>query len=138
MWKRNKNLQDINEKDYNDSQMDLACLELYTLMKKNNDTIWLTPKVQRVKLQKELDTGSALSLILYEVYRDTFPNLKLKQTTVKLKTYTGERITPLGKLRVKVEHEKSKCNLELYVLKNGGVPLFGRDTSALTGKKSSQ
>lgn len=76
-------------------------------------------------LKMELDTGSALSLISYDNYRDKFPNLKLKHTSVKLKTYTGERISLLGKL--KVEYKKNKCDLELYVLKNGGVPLFGRD-----------
>ncbi|XP_030586939.1 uncharacterized protein K02A2.6-like [Archocentrus centrarchus] len=127
MWKRERKLHDLNETDSNDSQEDLACLELNTIQGKDNDAIWLTPKIQGVKLKMELDTGSALSLISYEDYRDKFPNLKLKHTSVKLKTYTGERITPLGKLKVKVEYEKDKCNLELYVLKNGGVPLFGRD-----------
>ncbi|KAL3975969.1 inner nuclear membrane protein Man1 [Sarotherodon galilaeus] len=127
MWKRERKLHEVNETESNDSQEDLACLELYTMQEKDNDAIWLTPKIQGVELQMELDTGSALSLISYEDYRDKFPNLKLKHTSVKLNTYTGERITPLGKLKVKVEYEKKKCNLELYVLKNGGVPLFGRD-----------
>lgn len=92
------------------------------MQEKDNDAIWLTPKIQEVELQMELDTGSALSLILYEDYRDKFPNLKLKHTSVKLKTYTGERITPLGKLKVKVEYEKKKCNLELYVNETGTRP----------------
>ncbi|KAL4009353.1 hypothetical protein ACER0C_003205 [Sarotherodon galilaeus] len=127
MWKRDRKLHEVNETESNDSEEDLACLELYTMQEKDNDAIWLTPKIQGIELQMELDTGSALSLISYEDYRNKFPNLKLKHTSVKLKTYTGERITPLGKLKVKVEYEKKKCNLELYVLKNGGVPLFGRD-----------
>lgn len=53
--------------------------------------------------------------------------MKLKRTSVKLKTYRGKRITPPGKSEVKVEYEKIKCSLELYVLKNASVPLFGCD-----------
>ncbi|XP_014876941.1 uncharacterized protein K02A2.6-like [Poecilia latipinna] len=129
MWKKDRKLHEVNETDSNSSQENLACLELHTIQEKEKykGAIWLTPKVQGVKLKMELDTGSALSLISYEDYRDKFPNLKLKHTSVKLKTYMGERITPLGKLKVKVEYEKKKCNLELYVLQNGGAPLFGRD-----------
>ncbi len=62
----------------------------------------------------------------FKDYKKHFPKLKLKHTTVKLKTYTGERITPLGKLNVKVKYKNQRCNLELYVLKYGVVPLFGR------------
>lgn len=43
-----------------------------------------------------------------------------------MKTYTGERVVPLGKLKVKVKYESQRRNLELFVLKHGGVPLFGR------------
>lgn len=55
----------------------MACLELYTIQEKDKEAIWLTPKIQEIELQMEFDTGSALSLISYEHYRDKFPNLKL-------------------------------------------------------------
>lgn len=55
----------------------------------------------------ELDTRSALSIISYKDYKDHFNKLKLKRTSVILKTYSGEKIAPIGKW--------------------GGVPLFGHE-----------
>lgn len=92
----------------------------------SSSVIWLKPKVNGVPLKMELDTGSALSIISFKDYNENFPKLKLKHTNVKLRTCTGERVTPLGKLKVNVKYENQRCNLELYVLRDGGVPLFGR------------
>lgn len=53
----------------------------------------------------KLDTGSALSIISYKDYKDHFDKLKLNCTLVILKTYTGEKIAPIGKLKVRVKCE---------------------------------
>lgn len=42
-----------------------------------------------------------------------------------IKTYTGVKIAPMGKLRVRTKCENKRCVLDPYVLKKGGVPLFG-------------
>ncbi|XP_030621125.1 uncharacterized protein K02A2.6-like [Chanos chanos] len=75
----------------------------------------------------ELDTGSALSVISESDYKQLFPKLPLVQTSVMLKTYTGEKVSPKGKLKVKVTYGGKTQQLELYVLKNGGPALFGRE-----------
>ncbi|XP_041963522.1 LOW QUALITY PROTEIN: uncharacterized protein K02A2.6-like [Alosa sapidissima] len=75
----------------------------------------------------ELDTGSTLSVISNKDYQAHLPHLKLQPTTVILKTYTGERITPMGMVTVKVQYGEQKCVLPLYVIERGGVPLFGRE-----------
>lgn len=67
---------EVNKTDSDDSQEELACLELNIIQEKDKEAIWLTPKIQEVELQMEFGTGSALSLISYED-RDKFPNLKL-------------------------------------------------------------
>jgi hypothetical protein len=65
----------------------------------------------------ELDTGSAVSVISYVDYRKYFP----------LKTYLGEKIIPEGVMHVNVQYNNQSANLDLYVVRKGGPPLFGRE-----------
>ena len=66
------------------------CLKIHSLKEIDCNKIWVTPEVEGVKLKMELDTGSALSIISHKDYVSTFPNVKLKPTSVMLKTYTVE------------------------------------------------
>jgi mevalonate kinase len=75
----------------------------------------------------ELDTGSAVSVISHVDYRKYFPTLPLDSTSVTLKTYSGERIIPEGVMHVKVQYNNQSVNLDLYVVRKGGPPLFGRE-----------
>ncbi|XP_062864461.1 uncharacterized protein K02A2.6-like [Trichomycterus rosablanca] len=75
----------------------------------------------------ELDTGSALSIISEADYKRLFSKLPLEKTSVMLKTYTGEEVSPKGKLKVDVTHGNKTHQLELYVLKSGGPALLGRE-----------
>ena len=54
------------------------------------DVIWVKPKVNGHTLKMELDTGSAISTLPLETYKDTFPNRPLVDTTAILKTYSGD------------------------------------------------
>ncbi|XP_028327385.1 uncharacterized protein K02A2.6-like [Gouania willdenowi] len=122
-----KKLHKVTETEFDSSsEEELSCVGLYATDEDDSDVIWVTPKVNRVPLKMELDTGSALSLISNKDYMKNFPDMKLSRTSVKLKTYTGQRVAPLGKLKVKVKYKNQTCNLELFVLKEGGAPLFGR------------
>ena len=75
----------------------------------------------------ELDTGSAVSVISKKDYDSFFRKLTLKPTSILLKTYTGEKVVPIGVLSVQVEHNKQVDVLDLYVLEKGGAPLWGRE-----------
>ena len=68
----------------------------------------------------ELDTGSAISTLPLETYKETFPNTPLIDTTAILKTYSGEEIPPEGKLLVRVEYNNQIKDLTLYVVKTQG------------------
>ena len=91
------------------------------------DVIWVKPKVNGHKLKMEQDTGSAISTLPLETYKETFPNTPLVDTTAILKTYSGEKVTPEGELLVRVEHNNQVKDLTLYVVKTQGPALFGRD-----------
>ena len=85
--KRDRNVHQVSETDSSDSNPDLSCLKIHSLKETDRNIIWVTPEVEGVKLKMELDTGSALSIISHKDYVSTFPKVKLKPTSVMLKTY---------------------------------------------------
>lgn len=53
--------------------------------------------------------------------------MNLTDTNINLRTYSGESIVPLGVCTVTVDLNDQKQNLNLYVVRKGGPPLFGRE-----------
>ena len=73
-------------------------------------------EIEGVKIIMELHTGSAVSIVSENKYRELFCHLQLeKKTTVKLHNY-------MSKVNYKYYEEK----LPLYVIKGSGSTLFGR------------
>ena len=54
----------------------------------------------------ELDTGSAVSVMSEGVYREYLRHVPLKDTLLKLRTYTGESVKPLGFCHVTVDYKR--------------------------------
>ena len=77
----------------------------------------------------EVDTGAAVSLINESTYKSS-PFLKtipLQSSTVKLRTYTGEKIAVTGELSVKVQSGSQVHTLPLLVVPGQGPSLLGRN-----------
>ena len=102
------------------------CFNLYSFMD-SNKPLCITLNVNDSPVQMELDTGSALSFISYEEFSKKFKHLPLQSSNLILKTYTGEKVSPMGVCKVIVSHNNKSFNLELYVLKSKGPALFGRE-----------
>lgn len=121
-----KSVHALEQDDSDSGDNCIASLEVNNI-KSVKDVIWVTPKIEGVKLNMELDTGSAVSVISRSDFEKTFRKIQLKETDVALRTYSGEEIKPLGYADVKVEYEDEIHNLPLYVVPKGGRALFGRD-----------
>ena len=67
-----------------------------------DNVIWVTPKVEGTPLRMELDTGSAVSVIPYQLYRAKFSHIKLQRSQITLRTYTGEKLYRKGKINCRV------------------------------------
>ena len=93
---------------------------------KRSDVISVTPKIEGKHLQMELDTGSAISVIPIRTYKELFSHKPLSETKTRLKTYSGETITPAGIINVLVNYEGQEHNLDLFVVKKDSPSLFGR------------
>lgn len=126
--KKNRKVHAVDE-DSADSDSDngLASLEIYSMNGGDKNAIWLSPQVNGQTVKMELDTGSAVSVMSQWEFEKLFRNAKLKKTMVLLKTYTGEKIIPLGVMPVMVQYNNQQCTLDLYIVKKGGPALWGRD-----------
>ena len=92
---------------------------------KRSDVISVTPRIEGKHLQMELDTGSAISVIPIRTYKELFSHKPLSETKTRLKTYSGETITP-AIINVLVNYEGQEHNLDLFVVKKDSPSLFGR------------
>ena len=95
---------------------------------RRNKPMLITVAMEGTGIDMEVDTGAAVSILPYKDYKRSFKHLTLKPSRAKLRTYSGEQITPKGELTVDVEikgivHHK----LPLIVVDSPGPPLLGRD-----------
>ena len=100
---------------------------VYTVKTSDNREIKLTLNIEGIDFDMELDTGASLTLIGEDNYKQNFPKVKLKQSSVKLKTYTGDLIPVLGEIEVDVKYGDQSERLSLIVVKGNGPSLFGRN-----------
>ena len=75
----------------------------------------------------ELDTGASISIISEETWRTRLPKVKLEQSKIILKTYTGEPMKVLRETEVSVKYNNQEAKLPLVVVKGRGPSLLGRN-----------
>ena len=75
-----------------------------------------------------MDTGSAYTLLSKSEYFSKFERHELKSSTVKLRSYTGDKIKVIGEKTVTVKRDKQDGihKLKLLVVENEGPALLGR------------
>ena len=98
---------------------------LFTFPSKSKPIV-ITVQVNNATLPMELDTGASLSLISEATYKAlSLP--ALSHTDIILSTYTGEKISPLGCIDVKVMYQSQEATLPLLVVAGEGPNLIGRN-----------
>ncbi|XP_038069806.1 uncharacterized protein K02A2.6-like [Patiria miniata] len=122
-----KPMKSVEEASSDDDMTYVGRLGVNNLDHRKDSTIWLTPSINGTNIRMELDTGSAVSVISKADYQRHFANSKLESTPVKLQTYTGEKVSPVGCLQVDICYQEQRHTGLLYVVQRGGPALFGRD-----------
>lgn len=123
-----KRVHHMNVKDSSSDDTTDTELALHVMSRKEElSHICLKPNVEGQILEMELDTGAAVSLISRDLYNERLAHKPLGTTDVILKTYTGEAVSPVGVIMVKVTMNKQKAKLPLYVVEGDAPPLFGRE-----------
>ena len=104
--------------------------ELFTVFDVNSlykSEISVPLKIENQECSLPLDTGCALSLAPQTFYEQFCSHIPLKPTAVRLSTYTGEKIQPLGQINVNVTYAGTQHSLPLLVVPQGSGVLFGRN-----------
>lgn len=104
--------------DDSDSSCEIEKQSIYSVIETDDQPILLKVGVNGIEIPKELDTGSAVSVMSEEKFqfREIFGKQPLKPSKIKLRTYSGEKLKPVGVLDVKAE-QKAVC--ELYIVEQG-------------------
>lgn len=117
--------------DDSDSDVDQMYIKTFGMdinsISRTDDVIKKKLQVNDVSLEMNLDTEAAVSVLPERMFNTKFPKLKIQPSDIVLKTYTGERLKPVGVGKVSVKYQNQCKNLKLYVVKNTGVTLFSRD-----------
>lgn len=83
--------------------------------------------IENVPYTFNLDTGASYSVISEDFYITNFKYKTCMPTDKVFNLYNGDKIVPLGYISCQVTYENKTCNLCLFIIKNGGPPLLGRD-----------
>jgi len=94
----------------------------------DRETIWVKLDVENKLLNMELDTGSALTIVTESDYKRLWPHIPLTRADLTLRTYTGQKVYPKGRIKVTVKYrDKLYPKMYVYILPKGGAPLLGRE-----------
>ncbi|KAI5731266.1 hypothetical protein M8J77_007169 [Diaphorina citri] len=84
--------------------------------------VTLNGKVQ----QFEVDSGAKFSLLSQNEFQSLNLNLPIEESHVAFRSYSGDIIKPVGKLRLKVAYAGKEIIGELHIVPNGHDALLGR------------
>ena len=91
------------------------------------DLITVALQLNRKKLDMEVDTGAALSVISESTRLEIFPEETLHPSNLIMKIYTDQRIEVRGTLNIRVIYNNQKQKLVLVVVAGNGPRLLGRN-----------
>ena len=83
--------------------------------------------IEERRVQLDIDTGSAVTLVLERTWKKWNLDVKLRNSRVLRRTYTGDPISVVGEAKVIVSYNQRLSTLVLYVVKGTGPSLLGRD-----------
>ena len=96
-------------------------------LSKSEVAIELEVYIEGKLVNMELETGVSVSLISEATWSRLYSKKKLQKTTTILRTYTGEKIQPLGSCSVEVKYKEEGAILPLLVIKGNSPNLFGHN-----------
>ena len=91
------------------------------------EPIYTTVQVNDVPIKFEVDTGASLTVIGAYQYKQHLSDVELQPTDIRLKTYSGEFISPMGVVEVAVEQNGEVKRMPLVVTPGDTPSLVGRN-----------
>lgn len=105
---------------------EVSYASLYEVKSGKYGEITIEASVEHQDMTFALDTASAVSIIGEDDYQRYFPDFKLHEAGINLKSYTGHKVELLGAIDVSVKYGNQEKRLPLVIAKGLRTPLFGR------------
>jgi len=121
---------------YVEVETESESIEMFQLKvgyQKSVEPFFVKIKIEKILIDMELGSGAGRSIIPFKFYKKYWSKLKVIPSLIKLKTYNGEIIDPIGEVMVVVEYKNKKEQCNLLIVENGCRPLLGRDLMSLFG-----
>ena len=109
------------------SEAECCTVTVFNVGKERDIPIEVKVKIQSQDITMQLDTGAAISLMSKDTFEKKLGHLPLKQSKLRLSTYTGEDISVLGCAEVNVTHKNQEAKLPLIIVDGDGPSLLGRN-----------
>ena len=102
---------------------------LYKMTSRKCDPIMTMVTANGVELKMKVNNGASVSIISEYTYNKLWTHNipPLQETTLKLRTYTGETLQIHGAITVDVTYHDQTDTLPLLVVEGTGPSLMGRD-----------
>nr|XP_054921419.1 uncharacterized protein LOC126519842 [Dermacentor andersoni] len=94
--------------------------ELYHVINANQSSYEVSVEIEGRKLNMQIDTGAAVTIVPEQVYLSEFPHVKCEPCKMSLRTYTGEQMQLKGQCDVVVKYNNQCMTLPVIVVKNNG------------------
>ena len=94
---------------------------------RRSDPVVVTVSINGQKLAMELDTGAAVTVMSLSAFERVGDVKNLESTSLRLRTYTGELVRPVGVGQVDVVYEGQELVLPVTVVRGNVPTLLGRD-----------
>ena len=89
--------------------------KLFSVKDDRTEPIIARMTINGADLEMEVDTGASASIVSSSTYQRMGPNRPaLQPSSIKLRTYTGEKLSVLGSIDVTVKYEAQQCQLQLW------------------------
>ncbi len=123
-------LEEFREEDeeLEELESDLHVLNLYRLGEEmeRTDPVMIEVSLNKQKVSMEVDTGAAVSVMSNDLYKKLHGRA-LVRSNLRLKTYTGEILRPLGTGWLDVEYNSQRRKLPITVIEGSVPTLMGRN-----------
>ena len=115
------------ENIYKETVEQLDMFNLYKLEGSRVKPLFVNANIEGKTIQMEVDTGASMSVISEKIFHKCIPELTIQPSNLKLKTFTGDIITPLRSADVNVELDKQKYTIPLTIVPGDSPSLLGQD-----------
>ena len=106
---------------------DIDMFEMYKIDVSHSPPVQVELLLNDFKVLKEIDTEASCSVMNLQKFKELGDEKDLKETSVRLRTYTGEVVKPCGVADVRVVYEGCENSLPLIVVEGGMPTLLGRN-----------